>query len=86
MKNRRTISRTLMLTYCVGVRFTNGISAPVNEVIPGCIAYTAEQATKKLRKLYGDETLVIHDVQHEKCYFSMPIEQFIKEAECKILE
>ena len=43
--------------------------------------YTVERATRFARRITGDRTIVINNVEHETHYYAMELDRFVKTAE-----
>jgi hypothetical protein len=75
----RDIVRTFSATGCVGQRVNAlGQFETFTDALEGI--YTARDATKKLRKLYGDPTIVINHVEPDTHTYRLSFSDFLKYA------
>ena len=75
----RDIVRTFAATGCVGQRVNAlGQFEAFTDALEGL--YTEAEATKKLRKIYDDETITINHVERDSHRYRLSAQDFIKYA------
>lgn len=78
--NRRYIKRSVTLSACTGQRIGElGEFEDYCDVLVG--DYTPERATRVLRRLHGDQSITILNVEKETAKYAMTIEDFISNAQ-----
>lgn len=80
------VGRNVTVSHCYGQRYKNDTSGQpefVDYVIDIYGTYVPERATRFARRLTGDKTIVINNVETETGYYAMDLEEFMKFAkEC----
>lgn len=78
------VGRNVVITCCDG-QYVNPLTKEFKEAhfeILG--SYTAERATRYLRRLTGDKSVTINCVNRIERYYSMPLNRFINQASTTI--
>lgn len=78
------VGRNVTISHCNGQRLNSHDTDTVEFVdysfdVYGC--YTTERATRFARRITGDTSIVINNVEHETSYYCMDLETFIRYAE-----
>lgn len=76
----KSIGRTMFLTFCTGVRFDerSGELSLDEWVIAG--RCDRANAQKRLRQLFGDNSIVVTETEQVSDYYSVPFDEFITMA------
>ena len=74
----KTITRTIYTAKCSGQHIVQGEFFDFYAELPG--NHSPKSATKRLRREFGDESIVINNVEMEARRYSMPLETFIENA------
>ena len=77
----KSVSRTVVVTRCHGQRVSDGEFYDFSTEIPGC--YTLVRAQAKLRRVLGDPSITLNNVEYDEAYYTMPLDQFLKLANRK---
>lgn len=77
---RKGIGRSVTLTYCTGSRVDREEQTMVDFACVWVGKVTCEQATRRLRKVTGDDTLTIYKAEQDTDYYSIPLETFVRLA------
>lgn len=76
------IGRNVSVSHCHGQRLNSSIDPPDFEdfsfSVFGC--YTEQRATRFARRVFGDSSIIINNVEIETRYYSMTIQNFINHA------
>lgn len=76
----KSIGRTMFLTFCTGVRFderSGGLSLDEWVIAGRCDRANAQ---KRLRQLFGDNSIVVTETEQVSDYYSVPFDEFITMA------
>ena len=76
----KSIGRPMFLTFCTGLRFDDRSGELVNDewVIAG--RCDRANAQKRLRRLFGDTSIIVTETNAESDYYSVPFDDFINLA------
>lgn len=78
--NKNAIFRTVVTTVCNGQRM--GAGGEYEDFTDALIGeYTAEQATKSLRRMWADRSIVVNNCEYERARYRMDYKTFLKHAE-----
>lgn len=77
------IGRNVTISHCHGQHLNTNVDPPefmdFDYDVYGC--YTKERATRYARRVFGDSSIVINNVEHETEYYAMTIEEFVNYAQ-----
>ena len=78
------VSRNVTISHCNG-QCINPTSKDPPEFVDFCIdlygTYTEQRATRQARRITGDNTIIINNVEYETHFYTMSIDDFVKQAE-----
>jgi hypothetical protein len=78
MTSPQKIRKNLSTTVCKGYRFVNGKPSELKYTLVG--QYTVDGASRKLRSLFDDQTVVVTEVMNERKTYRMSASDFIAGA------
>lgn len=78
------VGRNVTISRCNGQRL-NSNNSDTHEFVDFSIdlygTYTVERATRFARRITGDKSIIINNIEHETGYYSMDLETFMRYAE-----
>ena len=75
------VNRTVKLSKCYGQQVTEyGDFADFYSELEGF--YSPQKATRKLRRMFGNQSITINRVEHYECAYRMGTPEFLTYAQC----